>query len=148
MKNKLFIPVMLALFFMNCLMLAGCKKDVDPGPEYPQLIGRWTGSTSQSQPINIYVDYFNKWLNIYQYNFVIYYNSGGAQTISGFNMDGISGISNKYFSIPLGNGIYGPAYLEGTFNLGSMTLSGTFRVYNPNDPNDATSGYYSALLSK
>lgn len=133
---------------LTAFTFLGCKKKIDPGPEYPQLIGRWTGATSQSQPIIIYVDYINGWLTIYQFNFIIYYNSGGSQTVSGFNPEGITGINNKSFTITLGSGIYGPAFLDGTFNINNLTLSGTFRVYNPKDPNDATSGYYSAILSK
>jgi hypothetical protein len=139
------ICAVLAFLFLG---IPGCKKNVDPGPEYPQILGKWSGSTSQSQPINIYLDYFNQQTNIYQYNVVVYFNSGGSRTISGFNSEeGITQVTNKAFYISLGTGIYGPAYIEGTFNVNNLTLSGTFRIYNPNDPNDATSGYYSALLN-
>lgn len=148
MNKKFLVSVLFVSLFPAVFILPGCKKKIDPGPEYPQLIGRWTGVTSQSQPINIYVDYINGWFTIYQFNFVVYYNSGGSQTISNFNPEGITGINNKFFAISLGSGIYGPAFLDGTFDVNNMTLSGTFRIYNPNDPNDATSGYYSALKSK
>jgi len=148
MNKKSLIFVLLYSFFLVTLILQGCKKKIDPGPEYPQLIGRWTGSTSQSQPINIYVDYINGWFTIYQFNFVIYFNSGGSQTVSNFNPEGITGINNKSFTISLGSGVYGPAFLDGVFDVNNMTLSGTFRIYNTQDPNDATSGYYSALKSK
>jgi len=148
MKNKKLLWFLIVLLPLFLFVQEGCKKNIDPGPDYPQLIGKWSGSTSQSQPINIYVEYFNQWLNIYQYNIVVYFNSGGSRTISGFNADGITGITNKSFNISLGTGIYGPAFIEGTFDVTGLTLSGTFRIYNPNDANDATSGYYSALLLK
>jgi len=148
MNNKFIVIILFVFLFPVVFILHGCKKKVDPGPEYPQLIGRWTGATSQSQAVNIYVDYINSWFTIYQYNFVVYFNSGGSKTISNFNPEGITGIENKSFSVSLGSGIYGPAYLDGTFDVYNMTLSGTFRIYNPQDPNDATSGYYSALKSK
>lgn len=148
MKKKSFVAFALVFIPLFLFMQEGCKKNIDPGPDYPQLIGKWTGSTSQSQPVNIYVDYFNKWMNIYQYNIVVFFNSGGSRTISGFNADGITGVVNKAFNIDLGSGIYGPGFIQGAFDVNSLTLSGTFRIYNPNDPNDATSGYYSAIQSK
>jgi len=141
------IPVVLLCLSVLLTVFAfqGCKKNTDPGPEYPQLIGRWNGFTSQSQPINIYVDYIDGWFTVYQFNIVVNFNSGGSQTISNFIPEGITGINNKYFSLSLGSGIYGAAFLDGTFDVSNMTLAGTFRIYNPKDPNDATSGFYSAL---
>jgi hypothetical protein len=126
--------------------LSGCKKKI-PAPDYPQLIGHWTGSTTQDEPFKLSVENFDGTLYITYYKLIVVFNTGGSRNIEQNKPDGITQITDRSFNISTGNGIYGPGYIEGTFNLNTMTLSGTFRIYNSTIQNDYITGFYTAAIT-
>ncbi|MCK9218837.1 MAG: hypothetical protein M0P47_02155 [Bacteroidales bacterium] len=136
----------LFLSFLS-VFFPSCKKEI-PSPDYPQLIGIWSGSTSQGQEVKISINNLDGVLYVTYYKLSIAFNSGGQRTIEHYNTDGIASLVNLYFNIPLGTGVYGSGFLNGTFNLTTMVLSGSYRCYNPTDPNDYTDGFYTAALTK
>ncbi|MEI7981169.1 MAG: hypothetical protein WCI71_05920 [Bacteroidota bacterium] len=123
--------------------MPACKKQ-PPAADYPQLIGRWTGSTTQDQSFRLTVENFDGVLYITYYRLVVVFNTGGSRTLEQNKPDGIARITDRYFNIPMSTGIYGPGYVEGTFNLNTMLLSGTFRVYNPSVKDDFITGFLTA----
>lgn len=132
--SALFLPLII-------ITLMACKKTT-PAPDYPELMGSWSGSTSQSQVIKFYVENIGGTLYLTSLKFSIFFDTGGQQSIERYNTEGLTPVSDRYFKYALGTGIYGQAYIEGTFNLNSMTVTGTFRCYNPANPNDLTSGTF------
>jgi hypothetical protein len=139
---KYLLPLLLML-----VVPSACKKSAPP-PDYPELVGSWSGSTSQSNSISLYVENKDGTLNLISIRFIIFFDGGGQQTLNQYSTEGIASVNNRYFKIPLGTGIYGQAYIDGTFNTGNMTLTGTFKCYNPSNPGDFTSGTFVASKAK
>jgi hypothetical protein len=138
MKNlckTLYLLLFLLIFSISC-------KKSTPAPDYPQLMGVWSGSTSQSQTIRVVVDNIGGTLYLTQIRFIVLFDSGGQQSIERNSTEGLASVNNRYFKYSTGTGIYGPAFVDGTFDLNSMTLSGTFKIYNPSNPNDYTTGTF------
>lgn len=140
-KPLLISGFIILLFLLS--FLPGCKKKT-PAPDYPQLIGHWAGSTTQDEPFKLSIENFDGTLYITYYRIFVVFNTGGYRNIEQNKPDGIAQITDRYFNIPTGTGIYGPGYIEGTFDLNTMTLSGTFRIYNPSVQNDYITGFYTA----
>lgn len=125
----------------------GCKKEETP--DYPHLIGYWSGTTSQGNPIRFRVDSRDGILYITQYELLVNFGSG-AKTFEQQNDRGIVALSGLTFNIPLATGSVGPAYIDGNFIYGStdITLSGSFAVYYPGSPVDMVTGSYLAYMYK
>ena len=132
-------PSFLLIIFILCT--TSCKKK-SPAPDYPEFMGTWSGSTSQSQIIRISVDNISGTLYVTSIKVILFFDSGGQQTIEQYNTQGLAAVTNRYFKLSLGTGVYGPAYIDGTFDLTTMTVTGTFKAYNPSNPNDFTSGTF------
>lgn len=124
-----------------------CKKHTDPVPRYPELIGQWTGTTSQGAAIQIIIYTVDGILYVTQYDLTVYTPSG-YQQYRQYNSSGIVSLSDKQFTIPLGSGNAGPAYLDGTFSLNEMILNGNFAVYPSGNSVDLIIGYYSCSKIK
>jgi len=146
MKPILKITSLVTLLFI-LFIHSGCKKDETP--DYPHLIGYWSGTTSQGNPIRFKVDSRDGILYITQYELLVNFGSG-AKTFEQQNDRGIVALSGLIFSIPLGTGSAGPAYIDGNFIYGSteITLSGSFAVYYPGSPVDIVTGSYLAYQYK
>lgn len=134
--------IYLTLFtILSFFTLTTCSKST-PAPDYPELMGSWSGSTSQSQVITFYIDNIQGTLNLTSLKFIVFFDTGGQQSIIRYNTEGITPLSNTSFKYLMGSGVYGQAYIEGSFNTNNMTVTGTFRIYNPANPNDLTSGTF------
>jgi hypothetical protein len=136
-RSVLLLVVLAAVTFL----CADCKKK-EAAPDYPQLMGAWNGETSQSQVIQISVDNFDGVLKLTNLKITVITQTGGTQIIQQYNSDGFTTVNGTYFKYTMGNGLYGPAYVDGTFNLQTMTLNGSFMVYSTTDPNDMVQGTY------
>ena len=123
MKNVLVVSAVISLLIITSVF-SSCKKS-DPDPDFPQLIGSWSGNTSQDGPIAFYVDNIKGTLYIMTYKVKIY-TSTGYQYFEYTNSEGIASIYNKTFRISLGTGSSGPAFIDGTFNPADMSLRGSF----------------------
>ncbi len=141
MKKVLVIATIMILGII-LTAISSCKKS-DPDPDFPQLIGAWSGTTSQDGPIYFYVDNIKGTLYIKSYNTKIY-TSNGYQSLQSTNDAGITAISGKSFRISLGTGSAGPAFIDGNFNLSDMSLSGNFAVYASGNTVDIVTGTYIA----
>jgi hypothetical protein len=141
MKKTTVISTLLTLGLI-LFVISSCKKS-DPQPDFPQLIGTWSGNTSQDGPISFYVDNIKGTLYVTSYKIKVY-TSSGYQTYEAVNSEGIASISSKYFRISLGTGTAGPAFIEGTFNTTDMSLNGNFAVYATGNNVDIITGTFIA----
>ncbi len=138
------------LFFFSFVLVAltpACEKK-SSSPDYPQLLGAWEGVTSQDKQIQFSISNTDEILYVTYYKIVVNFPAGGQQTLQRHISTGIVAMNDKNFRIPLGNGTYGEAYLDGSFNLVTMALTGSFRIYNPAVPNDYATGFYTAGKTK
>lgn len=140
MKTLQKLPLLLLLVF---IITSSCKKYSDT-PENPELMGNYTGNTNQSKVIELAVDKFEGNLVLTQLKITVLFGEGGQQLIERYNSDGITSVNNRYFKYSLGTGTSGEAFVDGTFNSTSLTVTGTYKVYNPSNPNDFASGTYFA----
>ncbi len=120
MKTRFsFIPL---LFLSALILLASCKKksnEQPANPDYPQLIGTWTGFTDQGDTVTIKVNSIGSTLYVYSYKYAVTYDDGGTYSrhkIEISNTQGIAPILQKSFSLIPGD----------PFGSDQDTLSGTF----------------------
>ncbi len=134
--------LLISLMFLGIVLSAGCKKSSDPEtpptPPDAQLIGAYSGLTSQNDTILISVSNVNGVLKITRYAFTVKFtNPPGVRSIDVTDSDGISSVVNRYFTFLLIDpGSPGDEYLNGTFNISNLTLNGAFMVY----PSFSTTG--------
>jgi len=143
-KGFLLLNLIIVLVLTN-LTLSSCKKKTDPIPDFPQLIGHWSGTTSSDTQIHLMIDNLKGYLYVTQYDLTIY-GTSGLEHITGGYTYGVAAVTNKQFRIHLGTGSSGEAYIDGTFDTSSMTLYGTYSVYDPGSSIDLISGTYSASM--
>ena len=65
------MSLMLMLVLAN-FTLSSCKKKTDPVPDFPQLIGHWSGTTSQSSAVRFMIDNLNGYLYVTEYHLTVY----------------------------------------------------------------------------
>ena len=141
MKNVAVVP------FLTLILLTGlfysCSKKETPVPDFPQLIGNWTGTTSQGNAITLWVNSVNGYLYITSSDLMVYGPSGNTN-YKQYNPNGLAVISNKQFHLTTGSGSSGEAFIDGTFDLNDMSLNGNFAVYPPANTVDRITGTYTA----
>ena len=142
MRKTLLLISLLVIVVLTTL--SSCKKN-EPVPDFPQLIGHWSGTNSQGSQIRFVVNNIKGYLYITEYHLTIYTSAGYHEYQSG-NSNGIGIISNKQFKIHLATGSSGEAYIDGTFDLNSMSLYGNFAVYDPGGTTDLITGTYSCSM--
>jgi hypothetical protein len=132
------------LLICSLLLLLSCKKD--DTPDYPELIGYWQGLTSQGNPVSLKIENKKGTLYVTKYNLLVTFSSSQSITYERTNAQGIVALSGLYFHLPLGTGNSGAAFIDGTFNYGSttITLTGNFSVYYPSSTVDVVTGNYTA----
>lgn len=124
---------------------SSCKKKTDPIPDFPQLIGHWSGQTSQGSPIYFTVDNLQGNLNVTRYDITVY-TQGGIRQYKVINSNGIAYVTNRQFKINLGTGAAGDSFIDGTFNVNDLTLYGNFAVYEPGNTSDLITGSYNCNM--
>lgn len=145
-QSPLFFPLL--FFFIVVVLLAPACTKKTPSPDYPQLLGAWEGMTSQDKQIQFSISNTDEILYVTYYKIMVSFSTGGPQTLNRHISTGIVALNDKNFRISLGNGTYGEAYLDCYFNLVTMALTGSFRIYNPTSPNDYITGFYTAGKTK
>ena len=138
--KQFFAIAMIMILGMILVVITSCKKS-DPDPDFPQLIGSWSGNTSQDGAITFYVNNIKGTLYITSYKVKIY-TAAGYQYFEASNTDGITSVYNKAFRITLGTGSSGPGFLDGIFNISELSLSGNFAVYASGNNVDIITGTY------
>jgi len=141
-KNKF---VFLALFTAY-LMLPGfssCKKS-NPDPLYPQLIGTYQGTTSQNDTIRMEVENIKGILYITEIKLNYKYSGGGTGSVYKKDSDGLTALIVAYFNLLVGSYPQN-SIIDGTFNLNSLTVNGSFKIYPSSNPSNPSSGSYTAL---
>ena len=121
------------------------QEKTDPVPDFPQLIGHWSGTTSQSSAVRFMIDNLNGYLYVTEYHLTVY-TAGGYHEYQAYNSYGIAAVSNRQFKIHIGTGNAGESYIDGTFNINDMTLYGNFAVYEPGNITDIITGTYSCSM--
>jgi hypothetical protein len=132
MKIKSAFQLSLLLLAFTAVLFSCTEKTSEPvQPDYPQLVGTWQGTTSQSQPIEIGIMNLNGLLvvNTYKYDVIKYDSGGSSHRTKHYEMSSstvITSVVDKYFKFtpydPLGT----TDYLKGTFNDTTMILTGQF----------------------
>jgi hypothetical protein len=143
--RKFFIFIPLLVILLGMLPVTSCQKKTDPVPDFPQLMGAWSGTTSQGTSITFWVSNLGGNLNTTSYDLWAYVLPEGLHEYRMMNANGIAYISNRQFKISLGTGSGGEAFIDGTFNVNDMSLYGTFAVYSPSNTIDRVTGTYSAM---
>jgi hypothetical protein len=146
-RNAISRIIIVCLTLTGLGMIAGsCKKDKTP--LYPQLIGSWSGQTSQGNIISLKVINRSGTLYISQYQLPVNFQTG-YQILQQTNTQGIGPLTGVSFNLPLGpTGSYGPANIDGNFNVTAvpLVLTGEFTVYYPSSSVDVVTGSYTAYL--
>jgi hypothetical protein len=145
MKNRFLPALSMVILVLATIHFSSCKKKTTPEPDYPQLVGHWSGTTSQGAAIYFTVDNLEGNLNVTRYDLTVY-TTGGYQQYKMINSNGIAYVTNKQFKIPLGTGSAGESFIEGTFNINDLSLYGGFAVYEPGNTIDKITGTYSCLM--
>jgi hypothetical protein len=129
-------------FYVICLILTGliilvgsCKKSSDPPaptPEFPQLVGGWSGFTSGNDSISLVVSNVAGYLKVTGYKYTVKYAVPGQTYIHQTDQSNSSGfclISGKSFTLnPLMPFGIAADTLNGTFDVTNLTLSGKIRA--------------------
>ena len=138
-----FLMIMYTLFLGGLLLSSsGCNKKNDAVPDFPQLMGQWEGTTSQGSSIRVNINSEDGVLVVSLYDLNVFV-PGGHQQYYWYIATGIVSLTGVQFSVPLGSGSSGPAFLDGMFSLNNMTLDGNFAVYATGNPVDKITGTYS-----
>ena len=124
----------LLLAGMIVLSISSCKKksseETTPGPDFPQLIGTWTGMTSQNYAITIGVINNGGTLYISQYSYPVVYRQGSVFDSIYYNeysSTGISPVIGAAFKFKAGSFSTSDS-LSGTFDVKALTLTGKFHT--------------------
>ena len=136
------------MFFHSC-----SKKSDDTSltVKNPELIGTWSGTTSQNQPIKLSVISLGNLLviNTYKYQ-VIKFDTGSAQKTQKYDVSSstvVTTISDKYFKFRPYGGYSYYDYLQGRFDTATMKLTGRFNTSFSNNAGtavDSVVGSYTA----
>jgi hypothetical protein len=144
-KKALLSTTLLLVLILTNITFSSCKKKTTPVPDFPQLIGHWSGTTSQSAQIRFMIDNLSGYLYVTEYDLTVYTAGGYHQYKQSYTW-GIAAVTNKQFKIHLGTGGAGESYIDGTFNVNDMTLYGNFAVYEPGNTTDIITGTYSCSM--
>jgi len=146
MKRIFIWIVLIGALVLTPFTFSSCDKKQVPVPDFPQLIGHWSGTTSQGPQISFWINNLSGTLSVTNYDLTVYTTSG-AQDYLLYNTYGIASVINKQFKIHLGTGSAGESYIDGTFNVNDMTLNGNWAVYQPGNSVDLITGTYNCLMS-
>jgi hypothetical protein len=127
-----------------CISFSSCSKKTDPVPDFPQLIGHWSATTSSGTQFLFWVNPVSGVLYITQYDLTV--ATPAYQHYTGYNQGGIVPVTNKYFKIHLGTGTGGESFIEGTFSINDMTVNGTYAVYATGNTTDIITGTFSGAM--
>ena len=141
MKNASYLSLVTLILFST--LFSSCSKKETPAPDYPQLIGNWTGTTSQGTAVSLWVNSINGTLYITSSDLMVYGPSGNVDYRQ-YNSNGLAAVSTLQFHLSLGTGSSGEAFIDGTFDLTDMSLNGNFAVYPPANTIDRITGTYLA----
>jgi hypothetical protein len=72
MKKYFLLFSLLVILILTSITFSSCKKKTTPIPDFPQLIGHWSGTTSQSAQIRFMIDNLSGYLYVTEYNLTVY----------------------------------------------------------------------------
>lgn len=136
---------LLVIFVLTTFSFSACKKKTTPQPDFPQLVGHWSGTTSQGTAVSFTVDNLQGNLNVTRYDLMVY-TQGGYRQYKVINSNGIAYVTNKQFKIHIGTGDSGESFIDGTFNVNDLSLYGNFAVYEPGNTIDIITGTYTCSM--
>ena len=145
MKKSSAILSLLVILTIMVISSSSCKKKTEAVPDFPQLIGHWSGTTSVDTQILFWVNNISGTLNITQYDLTVP-TIDGYQRYMSSNTYGIASINSRQFKIHLGTGTAGEAFINGTFNTNDMTVYGSYAVYPTGNTTDIITGTYSGAM--
>ncbi len=134
-----------------------CNQNDDiiiPDPDFPQLIGTWTGVTSQGKPIKVGIINFNGILYVSSYKYSVVNDLiAGGETME-YDVPSSTAVAavvdTSFIFRPYG-GYSESDYLFGHFDLTTMVLKGKFTTAFPTQSGTSTvkiTGTYSATKTK
>ena len=145
MKKIILLISLQVIVILTTVGFSSCNKKTDPIPDYPQLIGHWSGTTSQGTQVRFMIDNLKGFLFVTEYHLIVYTSAGYHEYLAYYSY-GLGGVVNKQFKIHISTGSAGESYIDGTFNTNDMTLYGNFAVYDPANATDLITGTYSCSM--
>ncbi|MEI7981495.1 MAG: hypothetical protein WCI71_07555 [Bacteroidota bacterium] len=141
------------LVCLTLIVLFSCKKSDSSSstPRYAQLIGTWSGTTSQNQPIQIGIIGVdtNLYVTTYKYK-VLQIKADTVYKVLEYNLVSptfVTYIAGAFFIFrPYGGYSYND-YLKGTFDVAAMKLNGRFNT-SFGATADSVTGTYTAFKVK
>ena len=145
--KKTLIILLISAMALGGTVITSCKKKTKD-PDYPQLVGSWKGTTSQSIPIEI--DVANDGGDLYVTYVLLKYTRapGDTSTIMRSSSSGLSMLSGKSFTVVMEGTTPYQTLVQGTFRTDTLKLSGTFTGYTTEPPITPVTGTYTAGKSK
>ena len=125
------------------LTTVSCKKKTKD-PDYPQLIGTWSGTTSQACPVMLSVQNFDGELRITSVAMSYSFGPGSWDTIHSSNSDGLTALSGTVFKYYFDNSPPVVSFIGGTFRTDTLELNGNFQLTQVDNPGNQVSGTYTA----
>jgi hypothetical protein len=145
MTRSGFCRFFLIIIMITTIPFISCNKKTETPPDFPQLMGGWSGTTSTGNSISFWVNSLDGTLILTTYDLWAYVLPEGLHEYRAGNENGLTSIINKQFKIILGSGSGGQAFIDGTFNINDMSLYGTYAVYSPTNNVDRITGTYTAM---
>lgn len=141
--RKLFTLLPVVLIFFQSFISGSCKKS-NPDPLYPQLVGSYKGTTSQNDTIAMDVENIKGILYITMIKLNYRIPGGGTGYVYRMNSDGLMGLGTTFFSLVIDTNPKN-SIIDGNFNLNNMTVTGTFKIYSTSQPDNPSTGNYTAI---
>ena len=129
MKINISLWVITTLLFLGMTMVSCSKSDeTTRHPRYSQLIGTWSGTTSQNQTIRIGIIAVDTilYVNTYKYN-VLKYQADTVNAVMQYDLElstMVVYVDDKSFIFRPHGGFSYYDYLKGTFDVDSLVLKG------------------------
>lgn len=133
MKINISLWVITTLLFLGMTMVSCSKSDeTTRHPRYSQLIGTWSGTTSQNQTIRIGIIAVDTilYVNTYKYN-VLKYQADTVNNVIQYDLElstMVVYLDDKSFIFRPHGGYSYYDYLKGTFDVDSLVLKGRFNT--------------------
>jgi len=133
MKGNISLRAITTLLLFVMAMVSCSKSDeTTRHPRYSQLIGTWSGTTSQNQAIRIGIIAVDTilYVNTYKYN-VLKYQADTVNAVMQYDLElstMVVYVDDKSFIFRPHGGFSYYDYLKGTFDVDSLVLKGRFNT--------------------
>ncbi len=136
-----------SFFFFSC---NNNDEVIIPDPDFPQLLGKWEGVTSQGKPIKVGIINFNGVLYVGTYTYSVVNDVVAGGSTMNYDLSAstaVAAVTDTSFIFRPYGGYSESDYLYGHFDLNTMILKGKFTTAFPTQQGTSTvkiTGTYTA----